>query len=289
MNKKILCFALSATLFALSLSAEALQEPRVPRIGYLTATTADAHSARIEAFREGLRALGYIDGQNIYIEYRYAEGKPDRLPELAAELVRLRVDVIIAASNVAARAASAATKTISIVMTSGGDPVATGLVASLARPGGNVTGLTNIPADLGPKRLELLKEIVPRLTLVAVLPSPSGTARESKEMQAAAPSLQIKLQTLEVRTADDFKKAFEAATKARAGALAVTSDGTGLFIANRNLIVELAIKNRLPAIYPLGSYVSASGLMSYAPNEFELDRRAAVFVDKILKGRKPAN
>jgi putative tryptophan/tyrosine transport system substrate-binding protein len=211
-----------------------------------------------------------------------------RIASLAAELTRLKVDAIVATSNVVARAASAATKTIPNIMTSGGDPVATGLVESLARPGGNVTGLTNIATDLGPKRLELLKEVIPTLVRIAVLPSPSRTARESKEIQSAAPSLQIKVQILEVRTADDFAKAFEAAIKARADAVVVTSDGTGLFIANQNVIIELAAKNRLPVMYPVGSYVNAGGLMSYAPNEFELDRRAAVFVDKILKGRKPA-
>ena len=278
---------LCAMLLALSFPAHAQQPKKVPRIGFLIAATRDAQSARTEAFRQGLRELGYIEGQNIVIEYRHAEGKTDRFPELAADLVRLQVDVIVVSNNTVARAASNTTKVIPIVIASGADPVAAGLVVSLARPGGNVTGLTNATTDLGVKRLELLKEIFPKLTRVAVLPSPGSLGLELKEMRAAAPSLKIQLHILEVRVADDLERAFEGATKLRAGALAMTADPTGLFIANQKQIVELAAKKRLPAIYPASSFVNAGGLMSYAPNELENYRRAAIYVDKILKGAKP--
>jgi len=282
-------FAIVVVLTVCGARIEAQQPKKIPRIGFLMPSTADAQSNRTDAFRKRLRELGYVEGQNISIEYRYAEGKPSRLPELVAELVRLKVDAIIAGTNTIARTAAAATKTIPIIMASGSDPVATGLVASLARPGGNVTGFTNLPTDLGPKRLELLKQIFPRLAYVAVLPSPSRTARELKEMQTAAPSLQIQLRILEVRVAGDLEKAFKEATKARAEALVVTSDGTGLFVANRKQIVELAVKSHLPAIYPGSAWVDDGGLMSYAGDETEGYRRAAVYVGKILKGAKPAD
>jgi len=288
MSKKILVWRLASFLLTTVSIAEAQQLKKVPKIGVLSATSSTG-SARIEAFRQRLRELGYVDGKTITIEYRYAEGKPDRLPELVLELVQLNVDIIVAGSNIVARAASHATKPIPIVMATGADPVATGLVASLARPGGNVTGLTSLQTDLGVKRLELLKEIFPKLARVAVLASPSRTARELKEMQTAGPYLQIQLEIMEVRVADDLEKAFESATKARAGALAVTGDGTGLFRSNQNLIVELAIKNRLPAIYPTSDYVNVGGLISYAVDEIEIYRRAATYVDKILKGTKPAD
>jgi ABC-type uncharacterized transport system substrate-binding protein len=288
-SKSVFCFALCVTLFALYVPARAQQPKKVPRIGLLFSVSASSAADRIEACRQKLRELGHVEGQNISIEYRYANGKPDLLSELAAELVRLKLDIIVAGSNVVARAVSAETKTIPIVMASGADPVATGLVASLARPGGNVTGVTNLQTDLGVKRLELLKEIFPWLTRVAVLPSPSRTARELKEIRDAAPALKIQLQILKVQVAADFERAFKEAAKMRAGALVVTSDGTGLFHANQKQIVELAIKNQLPAIYPTSTYSNAGGLMSYGPDELENYRRAAVFVDKILKGAKPAD
>jgi putative ABC transport system substrate-binding protein len=289
MKRKITVLTLCVMLFALCFPAVAQRPKKVPRIGFLIAATRDTQSARTEAFRQGLRELGYIEGQNVAVEYRYAEGKTDRLPELAADLVRLQVDVIVASNNIVARAASNATKIIPIVIASGADPVAAGLVVSLARPGGNVTGLTNVTTDLGVKRLELLKEIVPRLTRVAVLPSPGSLGLELKEMRAAAPSLKIQLHMLEVRVADDLERAFEGATKVGAGALAVTADPTGLFVANQKQIVELAAKKRLPAIYTSSTYVNAGGLMSYAANDLENYRRAAVYVDKILKGTKVAD
>jgi len=218
------------------------------------------------------------------------------MPKLAEELVRLKVDIILAPTSALARAAKKATTAIPIVMTNAGNPFGDGLIASLARPGGNVTGLTNLSPELSGKRLELLKEILPKLVRVAVLPGPKRSGEERidlrmdlKEMQAAAPSLKLHLQVLEVRTADDFERAFEDAAKARAGALAVTSEPSGLLLANRKQIIELAGKNRLPAIYPQFSYANAGGLMSYSANEAEMYRRAATYVDKILKGAKPTD
>ncbi len=288
MRRKFFGLALGALLSTLCISAQAQQSTKVPRIGFLVASTADAQSNRTDSFRRGLRELGYIEEQNIIIEHRYADGNPDRLPELAAELVRLKVDIIVVQNNSVARAASNTTKTIPIVMADGADPVSNGLVASLARPGGNVTGLTNAATDLGVKRLELLKEIFPKLARVAVLPSPRS-ARVLKEIQAAAPSLQIQLHIMEVRVADDLERAFETAANARVGALTLTPDPTGLFDANRQRIVTLTVKKRLPTIYPFSPWVNAGGLMSYAADQLENYRRAAVYVDKILKGAKPAD
>jgi putative ABC transport system substrate-binding protein len=271
------------------------QEPKkIPRIGFPVPTSpCSAPNERIEAFRQGLNALGYVEGKNIIIECRSAEGKFDRLHDLVAELVRLNVDIIVTSSSRAARAAKKVTTTVPIVMAYGGDPFQDGLVASLAHPGGNVTGLTNLSAELSGKRVELLKEILPRLARVAVLQHSVMGERLSggalKELQAAAPSLKLQLQVLEVQTADDFARAFEGANKARAGALVVMQDPTGLFIGNRKQIVDLAVKNRLPAIYPQIIYANAGGLMVYAANEIEMFRRAATYVDKILKGRKPAD
>jgi ABC-type uncharacterized transport system substrate-binding protein len=281
-------FALCSMLLAPCFQASAQQSTKVPRIGFLVASTADAQLNRTDSFRRGLRELGYVEGQNIIIEYKYAEGDPGRLPELAAELVRLKFDVIVVQNNTVAHAASNATKTIPIVMADGADPVTNGLVASLARPGGNVTGLTNAATDLGVKRLELLKEIFPKLARVAVLPSPRST-RVLKELQAAAPSLQIQLHIMEVQVADDLERAFETAANARVGALTLTPDPTGVFDANRERIVALTVKKRLPAIYPFSPWVNAGGLMSYAADQLESYRRAAVYIDKILKGAKPAD
>ena len=261
---------------------------KIPRVGFLVASTANAQSNRTESFRRGLREIGYVEGQNIIIEHRYADGSPDRLPDLAAEFVRLKVDVIVTQNTSVARAASNATKTIPIVMADGADPVTNGLVASLARPGGNVTGLTNAATDLAVKRLELLKEIFPKLTRVAVLPDPRSM-RVLKELQAAAPSLQIQLHIMDVRVADDLEKAFETAANARVGALTLTPDPTGLFNANQQRIFTLAVKKRLPTIYPFSEWANAGGLMSYAADQIESYRRAAVYVDKILKGAKPAD
>jgi putative tryptophan/tyrosine transport system substrate-binding protein len=287
MNRNL--FWLLTVLLLVAAHPAGAQQPKVPRIGFLCAPSPSTVSARIEAFRQGLRELGYVEGQNITTEYRYAEGDPDRLPELAAELVRLKLDVIVVQSNTVARAASSTTKTIPIVMADGADPVANGLVASLARPGGNVTGLTNAQTDLGVKRLELLKEISPKLTRVAVLPGPGERRAVLKELQAAAPSLHIQLHIMEVRVADDLERAFEAAAKARVGALTLAPDPTGLFNANRQRIIALTVQTRLPTIYPNSVWVNAGGLMSYAADQLESFRRAAVYVHKILKGAKPAD
>jgi putative ABC transport system substrate-binding protein len=287
MTKKFLIWSL-ATVFLITVSLARAQQPKkVPRIGVIDPTNSSTAVHRMNALQLGLRELGYVDGTNISIEYRYSDGKTDRLPALAAELVGLKVDIILAGNNAVARAVSALTKTTPIVLLNGSDPVVGGLVASLARPGGNITGFTNLTIDLSVKRLELLKEIVPRLTRVAILPGPAATLLV-KEMQSAAPAMQIQLQILKVRVADDLRSAFEAATKARAGGLAVTSDSTGLFRSNTKQIVELAAKSHLPAIYPQSTFVDAGGLVSYAANELEFYRRAATYVDKILKGTKPA-
>jgi putative ABC transport system substrate-binding protein len=288
MNRKF-GWLLVVLLLASIRSAEAQQAVKAPRIAFLAGTSPSIIAARTDAFRQGLRERGYIDGHNITIEYRYGERDPDRFPALVAELVRLKPDVIVVQSNTVARAASGVTKTIPIVMADGADPVANRLVASLARPGGNVTGLTNAQTDLGVKRLELLKEISPKLTRVAVLPSPGDRGAVLKELQAAAPFLQIKLHIMELQLAADLERAFEAAAKARVGALTVIPDPTGLFVANRQRIVELTAKKRLPAIYPNSGWVNDGGLMSYSADQLESYRRAAVYVDKILKGAKPAD
>jgi ABC-type uncharacterized transport system substrate-binding protein len=287
----ILCAVMLVTVAVI---AEAQQPKTIPRIGYLSTGTgpADSKEGRAEAFRRGLRELGYIEGKSIIVEYRFVEGKPDRIPELVADLVRLKVDIIVTQTSLAARAAKRITTTIPIVMTNAGNPFGDGLIASLARPGGNVTGLTNVATDLGVKRLELLKEILPGLTRVAVLPSPGGAAterRELKEIEDAAPALKIQLHIMEVRASDDLEKAFEMATKAGARALVVTAEPTGLFAANRKKIVQLAAKKRLPAIYPHSRYLSVGAMMFYAANDLEMSRRGATYVDKILKGAKPAD
>ena len=279
----------AVVLLALGVIAEAQQPTKVPRIGYLTGASPSAKSARIEAFRQGLRELGYVEGKNIVIEYRYAEGKFDRLPALAAELVRLKVDVIVTGGPLATRAAKEATTTIPIVMMQVGDPVGSGFVASLARPGGNITGLSTLAPEIGGKRLELLKEIVPKLSRVAVLGTSTrpGNAQELKEVEFAAGALKVKLQYLDVLDPKDIETAFRAASKGRADAVLMLVSG-GIVAAHRTTIVELAVKTRLPVIYGTGgrAFVEAGGLMTYGVNVNDLDRRAATYVDKILKGAK---
>jgi putative tryptophan/tyrosine transport system substrate-binding protein len=283
-----LAILIAVMLLAVAVIAEAQQPKNVPRIGYLLEGSSSSAADRVDTFRDGLRDLGYVEGKNIVIDYRYAEGKFDRFPELAAELVRLKVYVIVAVSTVAARAAKNATRTIPIVALSG-DPVETGLVASLARPGGNVTGLASLAPELSTKRLELLKEIVSKVSLVAVLWNPNGPAPvlAFKETQLAAKRLGLLLQSLEVRGPDDFESAFGGAIRERASALLVISDP--LTNTHQRRIVELAAKNRLPAIYPIREFVQAGGLMAYAPDRLEQYRRVAYYVDKILKGAKPAD
>jgi putative ABC transport system substrate-binding protein len=289
MSKNVFRCALCAILIALCFPAEAQQPAKVPRIGYLTAGSLSAISARIEAFRQGLRELGYVQGKNIVIEWRSVEGKADRLPGLAAELVRLKVDVIVTAGPQATHAAKEATVTIPIVMTFDSDPVGSGSVASLARPGGNITGLSTLAPEISGKQLELLKEIVPRLSRVAVLGSSTtpGNAQSLKETKLAARALAVQLQYLDVRDPKDIETAFRAAGKGRADSVLVLAGS--VVNSHRKQIAELAVKSRLPAIYFRSEFVEDGGLMSYATDITDLDRRAATYVDKILKGTKPAD
>jgi putative ABC transport system substrate-binding protein len=288
MKKKVIGLALGALLFALSVSADAQQPTKIPRIGYLLALSPE-QSGDLKAFRQGLMALGYVEGKNITIEYRSAEGKLDRLPALAAELVGLKVDVIVALNPPSAHAAKDATKTIPIVMRSTDDPVTTGLVASLARPGGNITGLTSISTDLIGKRLELVKEAVPQAHVIAVLRNPSArdAALKWKETETAGRALGLQFQSVEVKTTDDFASAFDTATRTHAQALITLRNP--LIVNNRMRIAGLAIKSALPAMYDDREFVDAGGLMSYGAELADLHRRAAIYVDKILKGAKPAD
>ena len=288
MNRRDSIAALAALGAALPL-ARAQQPSKIPRIGLLSPFSPAATALWHQAFRQGLRDLGWVEGKNISIEYRYAEGRSDRLPDLAADLVRLKVDIIVAAVPADALAAQKATKAIPIVMAAGGDPVAVGLVESLARPGGNVTGLSTMTPDLAGKRLELLKEIVPKLSRVAVLwnPEDRSSALIWREIQRPARELGIQLHSLEVRSANDFDKAFEAATRARAGALAIMPDP--VFATNLKRIADLAAKSRLPSIFHLSDFADAGGLVAYGPDRSDMFRRAATYVDKILKGAKPGD
>jgi ABC-type uncharacterized transport system substrate-binding protein len=286
MSKKIVGLGICAMLFALCLPAEAQQPKKVPRIGYLSNSDPATESTRSEPIRLALRELGYIEGQNIAIEYRYAEGKLDRVPELAAELVRLKVDIILVAGGTGwVRAANNATKTIPIVMVGAGrEPVEAGHVESLARPGGNVTGLTLLNGELGGKRLELLKEAVPKVARVAVLfdPTVGDSVDEVKELlPVAARALGLTLQPWEVRTADDFDRVFAATGKQRPDGLYVVA--SPLMRANQKRIVGLALKSRLPSMYYNTEFVDAGGLMYYGADLADSYRRVAYFVDKILK------
>jgi putative tryptophan/tyrosine transport system substrate-binding protein len=289
MMRKITVLTLCAMLFALCVSAEAQQPGKVSRIGYLITSSPSAIAPRMDAFQQGLRELGYIEGQNIVIERRHAEGKLDRLPELAAELVRLNVDVIVTSGPTATRPAKGATSTIPIVMTFDDDPVGSGFVASLAHPGGNITGLSTLAPEISGKQLELLKEIVPRLFRVAAFGTSTrqGTAQALKEMELAAGALAVKLQYLDIEDPKYIETAFRAASKGRADALLVLQ--SPVFNSQRAQIANLAQKSRLPAAYPRREFVEDGGLMSYGASISDLDRRAATYVDKILKGAKPAD
>jgi putative ABC transport system substrate-binding protein len=289
MSKKIIGVALNTLLLAFCFPAQAQQLTKVPRIGYLAATSPSINPARIEAFRQGLLDLGYIEGKNIVIEWRFAEGKPDRLPTLAAELVRLKVDVIVSGGSTANRAAKDATSTIPIVMSQDNDPVANGFVASLARPGGNITGLATLRSELSGKRLEILTEIVPKLSRVAVLGSSSnpGNAQSLKETELTAGAFGLKIQYLDILGPSDIESAFGAASNERVSAVLVLA--SPILNSRRTQVVELAAKRRLPAVYDRREFVEDGGLMSYGVSVFDLDRRAATYVDKILKGAKPAD
>jgi putative tryptophan/tyrosine transport system substrate-binding protein len=284
MSVKILIWLLTTVFLTTASLAEAQQPKKLPRIGFLASRSPSSFSSETEAFRQGLRELGYVEGQNIGIEYRYAEGKTDRFLDMATELVRLKIDVIVTSSTPGVLAAKKASDTIPIVFAAINDPVAAGLVTSLARPGGNITGLTNLSPDLGGKRLELLKETFAKVNRVAHLWNPDSPG---SEMQAAAQALGLQLQSLEVRSSNDFDSAFEAASRERAHAL-ITSPNP-LINTHHKRIVDFATKSGLPAIYPNRLYVERGGLMSYAPDYTANYRRAAVYVDKILKGAKPAD
>jgi putative ABC transport system substrate-binding protein len=283
---KFVCYAFCVSLLALSFPARAQQSTRVRQIGFLC--PAKCAQPEHDSFRDGLRELGYIEGRDIAITRRAGESIPDRLHALAAELVRLKVDVIVTASTSAIRAVKQATSTIPIVFASAGDPVATGLVASLAKPGGNVTGITILSPELSGKRLELLKETLPRLSRVAVLSNPANPGGGSvKEIEAAAPALGLTLQFLKAQRPNDLENAFSSIVRERAGALIIVPDA--FFASQRPRFIEFTTKNRLPAIYDRREYVDEGGLMSYGIDFRYQFHRAAYFVDKILKGTKPAD
>jgi ABC-type uncharacterized transport system substrate-binding protein len=283
--KIAVCFLM--TVFLPTVSAAAQDTAKIPRVGYLDGATLSA--ARTETFRQGLRDLGYIDGKNIIIEWKSADGNVDRLPLLAADLVRLKVAVIVSAGATGTRIARQATATIPIVMAQDPDPVGSGLVASLARPGGNITGLSSLTADLSGKRLELLREILPKLSHVAVLETSTnaGNARQLKETDLAARTLGITVQLLDIKGLNDIEEAFHAATRERADAILVLA--SPVTTSRQKQIVERAAKSRLPAIYSRREAVEDGGLLSYGVSVTDLDRRAAYYVDKILKGAKPAD
>jgi len=289
MMKSILFGLLTAVLLTATPLAQAQQPGKISRIGILISASATSYSARVEAFRQRLRELGYAEGKNFVIEYRYAEGKLARQPDLAADLVRLNVDVIVTSASTGALAAKKASPTMPIVFGGASDPVGTGLVSSLARPGGNITGLSSMAPDLDGKRLELLKEAFPKVARVALLWVPSGSRGNLAltEMEAVAKALRVHLQALEVRVHDDFDSAFARAK--RDGAQALVTTQNPLIFTQQRQVLDFAAKNRLPAMYPASEFVDAGGLMSYAPSYTDLFRRAADFVDKILKGAKPAD
>jgi putative ABC transport system substrate-binding protein len=289
-DRRAFIAALAGGLFAAPLAAEAQQAAKVPRIGYLALNPA-ANPHLHEAFRQGLRDLGYVEGRNVVIEYRDAEGKPERLPALAAELVALKVDVLVAQPTVTALAAKRATGTIPIVFPVA-EPVTSGLVTSLARPGGNITGLSVLAPEMAGKSLELLKQALPGVSRVAVLWDPgafpeSTTKEMRKEVEGAAQALGVQLQFIQARGPGDFDRAFSEMTRARAGALTVL--GGSMFVSERGRLVGLAAKNQLPAVYSARESVEAGGLMAYGPSVPDLFRRSATYVDKILKGAKPGD
>jgi putative ABC transport system substrate-binding protein len=293
MKKIIISSVVATVLLMLGLSAEAQQPGKIPRIGYLSAQSLSAESSRLDGFRQALRELGYVEGKSIIIEYRFVEGKLDRLPGVAAELVQLKVDMIVATGSPSTRAAQQATRTVPVVMTVVGDPIEAGFVTSLANPGGNITGLTQISPQLSGKRLELLKEAFPKISRVAVfvdgaLALQRQVSQVLQETQVAADALRVKLLSVEVRGPNpDLDGAFRTATGQRAGALIVPPGPT--LILHRKRFVDLTVKSRLPAMYGDSEWPEAGGLMSYGTDYIDLYRRAATYVDKILKGTKPAD
>src|SRR5678815_4782335 len=288
-NRRRLIILMFASLLGVPLASLGQQPAKVARIGFLEASTPSAIAARVEAFRQGLRDLGYVEGKNVVIEYRYAEGNFDRLPALAAELVRLNVNVIVTGGPTAIPAAKAATTVIPIVMAFDTDPVGSGFAASLAKPGGNITGLSTLAPELSAKQIELLKEIVPKLARVAVLGTASrpGSAHALREVENAAKALKVQVQFQDVVDPKGIDAAFLAARKGSADAVLVL--GSPLFNANRMELTELASKSRYPVIYDRAEFVEAGGLMTYSVSLADLARRAATYVDKILKGAKPGD
>jgi putative ABC transport system substrate-binding protein len=289
MNGKIIIWLLTAVLLTTVSLAEAQQRGKVPRIGFLGNSTAALEANLVGPFRDGLRDLGYVEGQNILIEYRWADGKYERFPALIAELIAQKIDVIVTAGTPASLAVQKATTSLPLVMIAVGDPVGTGLIASLAHPGGNITGLTSIASDLEGKRLELLREATPKVSHVAVLWNPASPFQvvSEKELQAAAQVMRIKVLSLGVQAQEQFDNAFATIRRERPGALLVLADR--LFLHNRARIMDFAAENRLPGVHAYQELVEAGGLMSYGPSYADMHRRAATYVDKILRGRKPAD
>ena len=289
MNSNSIVWILATMLLVTGPVAHAQQPARIPRIGYLNASSASSAASRVEAFRQGLRELGYVEGNNIVIEYRFADGNLDRLGQLLAELVQLNVDIIVSGGPTVTRPAKAATSTIPIVMGFDDDPVGSGFVASLARPGGNITGLSTLAPEISGKQLEILKEIIAKLSRVAVLGSStrSGTSLSLKEMELAGAAFKVHIQYLDIQESKDIETAFGAASKGRADAILVL--GSPVLNLRRTQIVDLAIKNRMPGVYAQPEYIDAGGLMYYGPSFADVFRRAATYVDKILKGAKPAD
>jgi len=286
---KIFVWLLATVVLTTAPPADAQQPKKVPRIGFLGSASPSTISTRIEAFRQGLRELGYVEGKNIVIEYRWAEGKIERLPDLAIELVRLQLEVIVTAGPSSTRPVKEATSTIPIVMAFDNDPVGSGFVTSLARPGGNITGLSTLAPEISGKQLALLKEIVPRLSRVAVLGNSTnpGNAQSLKETELAAGALKVQLQYLDVQDHKDIETTFQAAIKGRAEAVLVLQNP--VLTSHRKQLVDLTVKGRFPAIYDRGEFVEEGGLMTYAVSSTDLFRRAATYVDKILKGAKPVD
>jgi putative ABC transport system substrate-binding protein len=290
MDRRAFISGITLSLLAAPLAAEAQPAGKVPRIGFLSTTSSSDRPALVDAFRQRLRELGWVEGQNVVIDYRYAEDRVDRLRDLAAELVRLKVDVIVSLGTQGVTAAKNATETIPIVMIAVRDPVGIGLIASLPRPGGNVTGVSGYAGlEIVARQLELLKETVPKIRRVAILSNPTNAYHQLaiREANVAARSLGVQLQVLEARGLNEFDGAFAAMAKERVGALLVLSDT--LFSSHRTRLADLAARSRLPAAYGVRESVEAGGLMSYGPSFLDLHRRSATYVDKILKGAKPAD
>ncbi len=287
MNNKIICLAVGAILFALCGSVDAQQSKKVSRLGFLSPTSDDS---RVEAFRQGLRELGYVEGQNIAIEYRWADGKFEQLPDLALELVRLKVDVVVAVVTQASLAVKKATGTIPVVMIGVSDPVGSGLVVGLARPGANITGTSSMTAEIVGKQLELIKETIPKISRVGGLWNPANPvfqAIQRREAEAAARALGVQLQLVEARAPDEIDRAFAGVAKERMRALLVLNDP--VFTAQRKQIADLSAKHRLPTVSGTREYTEVGGLMAYGPSFPDMYRRAAYYVDRILKGTKPAD